>query len=70
MLSHFNMNIDSKDILVRVLETPNPLAVKLVVNFPVKRLGKAVFTSKKGLEPHPLFLNLFEIKGVYQLHVF
>lgn len=64
------MNIESKDILVRVLETPNPMAVKLVVNFPVKMQGKAVFTSKEGLESQPLFLNLFEIKGVHQLHVF
>ena len=64
------MNIDSKDILVRILETPNPMAVKLVVNFPVKTEGKAVFTSKEESSPYPLFLNLFEMKGVYQLHVF
>ena len=64
------MNVKSEDILIRVLETPNPMAVKLVVNFPVKTQGKAVFTSKEELKPHPLFLNLFGIKGVHQLHVF
>ena len=63
------MNIDSKDILVRVLETPNPMAVKLVVNFPLKMEGKATFTSKEGLESQALLFNLFEIKGVSQLHV-
>ena len=64
------MNIASKDVLVRVLETPNPMAVKLVVNFPVKQQGKATFNSKEGLESQPLFFHLFDIEGVHQLHVF
>ena len=63
------MSISRKDILVRVLETPNPMAVKLVVNFPLKMEGKATFTSKEGLEPQALLFNLFEIKGVSQLHI-
>jgi len=65
------MTIDSKDILVRVLETPNPMAVKLVVNFALKNEGKATFNSKEELEDsQQLFLNLFALKGVSGLHVF
>ena len=64
------MGIASKDILVRALRTPNPLAIKLVVNFLLKKEGKASFTKKEELANIPLFLKLFEISGVHQLHVF
>ena len=64
------MELSSKDILVRVLETPNPLAIKLVVNFPVKLEGKASFKQPEETKEHPLFLNLFKISGVHQIHVF
>ena len=64
------MEISSKDILIRVMETPNPLAVKLVVNFPLKLEGKASFTTQEEIESQPLFSNLFNISGVNQVHVF
>lgn len=63
------MSIASKDILVRVMRTPNPLAIKLVVNFPVKKEGKISFTKKEELSNIPLFLNFFNIPGVHQIHV-
>ena len=52
------------------MRTPNPLAIKLVVNFPVKTEGKASFTKKKEVSNIPLFLKLFNISGVHQIHVF
>lgn len=64
------MNISSEDILVRVMRTPNPQAIKLVVNFPVKTEGKSSFTKQEELSDIPLFLNLFNISGVHQIHVF
>ena len=64
------MVIDKKDILVRIMETPNPQAVKLVVNFPLKMDGKANFTQKEQVDKHPLLSHLFDITGVHQLHVF
>ena len=64
------MDISSEDILMRVMETPNPLAVKLVVNFPIKTEGKASFTTKQEVSHIPLFLNFFDIPGVHQIHVF
>ena len=64
------MDISAKDILVRVLKTPNPLAVKLVVNFPIKSIGKADFKTQEEIKDQPLFFNLFNISGVHQIHVF
>lgn len=64
------MDISPKDILMRAIRTPNPMAVKLVVNFPVKETGKAFFKSKESASHSPLFLKLFEIPGVYQIHAF
>ena len=65
------MNISSEDILIRAMRTPNPLAIKLIVNFPLKTEGKASFTKQEGLShTPPLFSNLFNIPGVHQVHVF
>ena len=64
------MDITEKDILVRAMRTPNPSAIKLVVNFLLKKEGKASFTKKEELVNIPLFLKLFEISGIHQLHVF
>ena len=64
------MKIDKKDILVRVMRTPNPLAVKLVVNFLVKAEGKTSFTTAKEVKNIPLFYHLFGIGEVLQIHVF
>ena len=64
------MSISKKDILVRAMTTPNPLAIKLVVNFPVKKEAKASFTKKEEISNIPLFLNLFCLSGVHQIHVF
>ena len=64
------MELADKDILVRVMETPNPMAVKLVVNFPIKSEGKASFNKQEEIEDQPLLSNLFNISGVHQIHVF
>lgn len=64
------MNITSEDILVRVMKTPNPSAVKLVVNFPVKAQGNATFTTKESCADIPLFLNLLNLSGVHEIYVF
>ena len=49
------MSISSEDILIRVMRTPNPLAIKLIVNFPIKTEGKASFTKKEEVSNTPLF---------------
>ena len=58
------------DVLVRTQATPNPLAMKFVVNSPIKVEGKATFTYAGEAEHLPLAKNLFLVDGVEQLHMF
>ncbi len=60
----------NSNILIRVSRTPNPLAIKFVVNFGLKKLGKVSFTQPKECESIPLFRELFYIPGVHQVHIF
>ncbi|MCM2281968.1 MAG: NifU family protein [Bdellovibrionaceae bacterium] len=61
---------NNTDILVRVLPTPNPNALKFVINRDVKRVGKATFTRPSEATGLKLASDLFEIEGVRQLHFF
>lgn len=58
------------DILVRVQPTPNPNALKFVVNVSVKNEGKATFTRPSEALGIRLAEDLFAIDGVRQLHFF
>lgn len=58
------------DILVRTQSTPNPQAIKFVVNCPIKMEGKAAFSSKEEAESLLLAKELFLVNGVDQLHMF
>jgi NFU1 iron-sulfur cluster scaffold homolog, mitochondrial len=62
--------IDSADILIRMLPTPNPYAVKFVLNQPIKRDGKATFQTAMEAQDLPLIRDLFGIAGVKQVHAF
>ena len=64
------MNIDKKDVLVRMLATPNPYALKFVFNVPLKNKGRASFYSKADCKELPLFHSLFDIEGLKQIFVF
>lgn len=58
------------DIMVRVQPTPNPNALKFVVNVPVKAEGKATFSRPSEAFGIRLAEDLFMIEGVRQLHFF
>lgn len=58
------------DVLVRTQPTPNPLALKFVVNVPVKSQGKATFTRPSEAFGVRLAEDLFALEGVRQLHFF
>ena len=60
----------SQDILIRVQPTPNPNALKFVVNVSVKNEGKATFTRPSEAMGIRLAEDLFKIDGVRQLHFF
>jgi Fe-S cluster biogenesis protein NfuA len=58
------------EILVRVQPTPNPNALKFVVNVPVKMEGKATYTRPSEAVGVRLAEDLFKVEGVRQLHFF
>ena len=64
------MDIDKKDVLIRMLTTPNPYALKFVLNLPLKNKGRATFYSKADCSNLPLFHSLFDIPGIKQVFVF
>ena len=58
------------DVLVRTQSTPNPLAIKFIVNCPIKTEGKATFSKKEEGDQLLLSKELFLVSGVEQLHMF
>lgn len=62
--------LNSAEILIRTLPTPNPWAIKFVINGPFKEEGKATFNSPLECEDLPLVRDLFGIEGVKQVHLF
>ena len=63
-------SLKSSDILVRALETPNPSALKFVVNFPLKSRGNVTFLSAGECADTKLFSDLFAVQGVERIYVF
>lgn len=61
---------DSSEVLVRVLPTPNPNAIKFVVNRTLKNTGKATFARPSEAFGVMLAEQIFHIDGVRQLHFF
>lgn len=57
-------------VLIRVQPTPNPNALKFVINAPVKMQGKATFVRPSEAVGLRLAEDLFLIEGVRQLHFF
>ena len=65
-----NKKSSDNEILVRVLPTPNPNAIKFVVNRQLKNVGKATFTRPSEAYGVMLAEEIFHIDGVRQLHFF
>ena len=63
-------SLKSTDILVRAMRTPNPNAIKFVVNFPLKTQGHATFTSSGECADWPLLSDIFSLQGVKQIYIF
>jgi Fe-S cluster biogenesis protein NfuA len=62
--------LDSKDLLIRTLPTPNPYALKFVINASFKDDGKATFNTAEECADLPMVRDLFAIEGVKQVHLF
>ena len=64
------MDIEKKDVMIRMLATPNPYALKFVLNVSLKNKGRATFYSKEDCSHLPLFYSVFDIIGIKQIFVF
>jgi NFU1 iron-sulfur cluster scaffold homolog, mitochondrial len=60
----------SEDLLIHVQPTPNPKALKFIVNRDVKSEGKATFSNQDEAQPVRLAYDLFGVPGVSQLHFY
>src|SRR4051812_11175170 len=65
-----NQSETPHDIMIRVQPTPNPNALKFIINRTVKTTGKATFARPSEATGIRLASDLFEIDGVRQLHFF
>lgn len=65
-----NTQLDGKDLLIRKLPTPNPYALKFVINASFKDEGKASFNLAAECDDLPLVRDLFGVDGVRQVHLF
>ena len=63
------LDINPQDVLVRMLDTPNPKAFKFVLNVPLKNTGQASFYKPSDCEGLLLFSSIFEIKEVKHIYV-
>ncbi len=58
------------DITVQIQPTPNPNALKFIVNKIIKSSGKSSFKSPTECDNIELAKELFDLRGVDQLHFF
>ena len=65
-----NTSFSSDDVLVRAQDTPNPYAVKFIVNHALKEVGRATFYSPEECRDLPLVEAVLNIKGVKQIYLF
>ncbi len=62
--------LSPEDVLVRAQDTPNPNAIKFVVNHILKESGKATFYNSKDCRNLVLFEGVLNIKGIKQMYVY
>lgn len=55
---------------VDIQPTPNPNALKFILNIPVKQEGNSTYKSPGECGENQLALELFKVRGIDQLHFF
>lgn len=63
-------NILPEDILIKVQDTPNPWALKFIINQVLKSEGKATFIKSEECNNLPLIYALITLQGVKQVYIF
>ncbi len=64
------MNTENFAIEFDTQPTPNPNALKFILNIPVKNQGNSTYKTPSECHENKLALKLFDIRGVDQLHFF
>jgi Fe-S cluster biogenesis protein NfuA len=64
------MKLENIEINIDIEPTPNPNALKFIVNVPVKNVGSSTYRTPAECAENNLALELFKIRGVDQLHFF
>ncbi len=62
--------MNSEELLIRVQPTPNPQALKFIMNAVVKSEGKATFTSAREASGTQMARDIFDLNTINQLHFF
>ena len=57
-------------VRIRVESTPNPNALKFILNCPVKTIGKISFKSPDECHTNPLARHLFSVSNVSEVYFF
>jgi Fe-S cluster biogenesis protein NfuA len=60
----------NNDIEIDIQPTPNPNALKFILNKPVKNTGNSTYKSPTECGENLLALELFKVRGVDQIHFF
>jgi Fe-S cluster biogenesis protein NfuA len=63
-------HISSEDVLVRSQLTPNPHAVKFIVNHPLKKTGKVTYRNLDEASGVTLVEDIFNLENVVQVFLF
>ncbi len=63
-------SMTNEPIEITIQPTPNPNALKFILNRDVKTDGKVSFKTPQDCKDVPLALSLFDLRGVDQIHFF
>jgi Fe-S cluster biogenesis protein NfuA len=55
---------------IDIQPTPNPNALKFILNAPVKNIGNSTYRSPTECGENQMALELFKVRGIDQLHFF
>ena len=58
------------DLSISIQPTPNPNALKFILNRPVKLKGNSTYRSPVDCGENKLALELFKVQGIDQLHFY
>lgn len=59
-----------EELDIDIQPTPNPNALKFIMNIPVKMEGNSTYKSPSECGENQLALELFKVRGIDQLHFF